>query len=55
MKPLVLFLTLDSVTPSFLSECCKAPEAQQRIQNEMQEEDKKALAGEFKKSEGKSY
>lgn len=55
MKQLVYVLILASVTPSFLSGCSKAPETQQGIQKEAQEGDKKALAGEFKKSEGKSY
>jgi len=57
MKQLIFILTIIVVYPAALTGCDKAAtEAHQAQKQKQQEEaDKRALRGEFKKSQGKSY
>jgi hypothetical protein len=57
MKQLILLLTFSVATSSLVTGCDKASlDAQQAQKQKQQEaEDRKALRGEFKKSQGKSY
>jgi hypothetical protein len=57
MKKIVLLLTFVVAPMSTLPGCDKTPTDPQQAQKQKQQEeaDKRALRGEFKKSQGKSY
>jgi hypothetical protein len=57
MKNLVLLLTFIVAPVSTLTGCDKTPTDPQQAQKQKQQEeaDKRALRGEFKKSQGKTY
>ena len=56
MKTFVLALTLAFVAPSILGGCQPSEVPREaRKEKQQQDEDKKALGGEFRKSSGKSY
>jgi outer membrane murein-binding lipoprotein Lpp len=57
MKQLILFVTFIVAHSSMLAGCDRASSDVQQAQKQKQQEeaDKRALRGEFKKSQGKSY
>jgi hypothetical protein len=57
MKQLILFFTVIAMPMSMLTGCDKNPTdpVQAQKQKQQEEADKRALRGEFKKSQGKSY
>lgn len=60
MKQLLFVIVLAIVNPSLLTGCEKTPspdivQKQKQKQKQQAEEDKKAMDGGFKKSDGKSY
>jgi hypothetical protein len=58
MKQLLFVIVLAIVNPSLLTGCEKTPSpdiVQKQKQKQQAEEDKKAMDGGFKKSDGKSY
>ena len=55
MKTFVLALTLAFLAPSILGGCQPSETPREARKEKQQDEDKKALGGEFRKSSGKSY
>jgi hypothetical protein len=57
MKQLILLVTFSVATSSMLAGCNRSSTDAQQVQKQKQQEDadRKALRGEFKKSQGKSY